>query len=307
MIVHVAVAAIVDAQGRVLIAKRPDHVHQGGFWEFPGGKVEEGESLQAALCRELEEELGIQAKAFQPLIQISHDYGDKHVLLDVCKVTAFDGEPHGVEGQPIKWVPANALAQHEFPKANRPIISALNLPDYYAITPQFANQGELFAYLKGKQGQPMVVQIRQPDWAPETLLQSVNTWCEQDDSGDSLLVVNLSPEFADQLPEQTGWHMPARHLGEALKGVQRKPWSVSCHSQRELKLAESLGVQCVLLSPVKLTKQYNSEDLLGWNVFAEWVQTAKLPVYALGGLSKEDLYDAKRLGGQGVAGISAFK
>src|SRR6476619_2625198 len=103
-IVHVAVGVIVNKDGKILIAKRPEQSHQGGLWEFPGGKVEQGESLFAALQRELFEELAIQIISTQPLIKIRHDYGDKIVLLDVHKVTEFIGEAKGNEGQPIQWV-----------------------------------------------------------------------------------------------------------------------------------------------------------------------------------------------------------
>ena len=101
-LVHVAVGVIEDAQGRILIARRPAHLHQGGLWEFPGGKVAEHEDVLTTLRRELHEEVGIDIKQTKPLITIEHDYGDKQVWLDVHRVTAFQGEAHGREGQPVK-------------------------------------------------------------------------------------------------------------------------------------------------------------------------------------------------------------
>jgi len=123
--VHVAVAVIINGNGHILIAKRPDHVHQGGLWEFPGGKVEVGESLKAALERELFEELGIALLACQPLLEIHHDYFDKQVLLDVWTVTGFSGEAYGREQQAVRWVAPGSLFEYEFPEANQPIIQAL--------------------------------------------------------------------------------------------------------------------------------------------------------------------------------------
>ncbi|WP_339668739.1 8-oxo-dGTP diphosphatase MutT [Dasania marina] len=123
--VHVAVGVILNAQQQILIALRHDSSHQGGLWEFPGGKVEANESVQQALARELEEELGIITQRLQPLTQIHHDYGDKTVHLDVWWVTAFSGEPLGREGQPLKWVAAAELTAFDFPKANKPIIDAV--------------------------------------------------------------------------------------------------------------------------------------------------------------------------------------
>jgi 8-oxo-dGTP diphosphatase len=124
-VVHVAVGVIVNAEQRLLIALRAAESHQGGLWEFPGGKVESSETVQQALARELDEELGIQATAFRPLLSVQHDYGDKAVLLDVWWVDDFKGRPAGREGQAIKWVGAEQLAEFSFPEANQPIVDAI--------------------------------------------------------------------------------------------------------------------------------------------------------------------------------------
>ncbi|MEY8204193.1 MAG: 8-oxo-dGTP diphosphatase MutT, partial [Bermanella sp.] len=114
--IEVVAAAILSVCGqRVFIAKRHAAAHQGGLWEFPGGKKEAGESAQAALYRELQEEVAINVIASHSLIKLSHDYGDKCVELDVYKVTAFSGEPRGAEGQVTRWVPLNELQNFEFP------------------------------------------------------------------------------------------------------------------------------------------------------------------------------------------------
>jgi len=120
--VHVAVGVITNDGNDILIAKRAADVHQGGLWEFPGGKVDAGETVQEALGRELQEELSIRVEACQPLLEIRHDYGDKVVRLDVWHVSQFSGTVVGNEGQPVLWVAANALESYEFPKANSEII-----------------------------------------------------------------------------------------------------------------------------------------------------------------------------------------
>ncbi|MFT4769677.1 MAG: 8-oxo-dGTP diphosphatase [Glaciecola sp.] len=123
--VHVAVAVIFDADQKILLTKRHADSHQGGLWEFPGGKVEPGESLAKALKRELQEELGIDILTHHSLLRIEHDYGDKRVLLDVHSVTAFAEQPKPREGQPMRWVRISELVDYEFPKANGAIVSAL--------------------------------------------------------------------------------------------------------------------------------------------------------------------------------------
>lgn len=123
--VHVAVGVIVDTDRNILLARRAKGSHQGGLWEFPGGKVESGETLQVALARELREELGIEPGRTSPLLKIRHDYGDKVVLLDVHMVWDFAGTPSGLEQQPLAWVPAADLDSYEFPAANVPIVRAV--------------------------------------------------------------------------------------------------------------------------------------------------------------------------------------
>jgi 8-oxo-dGTP diphosphatase len=123
--VHVAVGVLCDPAGRVLITRRHAGSHQGGLWEFPGGKLEAGEDVLAALRRELLEELGIHVGAARALLEVHHDYPDKQVLLDVWQVQDFAGQAQGREGQPLKWVPAEELGDYEFPAANTPIVEAI--------------------------------------------------------------------------------------------------------------------------------------------------------------------------------------
>lgn len=123
--VHVVAAVIRGDSDSILIAKRPDHLHQGGLWEFPGGKVDDGEAVCDALARELDEELAIEVKAAEPFMEIHHDYSDKSVFLDIWTVEQFEGEPQGNEGQQVRWVSRNELRSYDFPEANLAIIDKL--------------------------------------------------------------------------------------------------------------------------------------------------------------------------------------
>jgi 8-oxo-dGTP diphosphatase len=123
--IDVAVAVMLDAKQNVLTSWRQPHQHQGGLWEFPGGKREDTETMFDALKREIHEELGVSVNLAEPFIRIDHDYGDKKVSLDVWLVTGFSGKPQSREGQPLRWQPINELQADEFPSANRQIIEAL--------------------------------------------------------------------------------------------------------------------------------------------------------------------------------------
>ena len=128
--VHVAVGVIFNSkQDQILIAKRPKHLHQGGLWEFPGGKVSSGETIEHALARELFEELGISNIQAEPLMHILYEYPDKKVYLDIWIVHQFSGQPQGKEGQQCEWVNLKDLlsskSPYQFPAANQPILERL--------------------------------------------------------------------------------------------------------------------------------------------------------------------------------------
>lgn len=123
-VVHVAVGVILRGQ-QVLLALRSSKQHQGGKWEFPGGKVEKGETVAAALKRELQEEVAIDVAESSAFMQLEYAYPEKTVLLDIYLVTGFDGEPEGREGQPLRWVDIAGLGDIEFPDANQPIVERI--------------------------------------------------------------------------------------------------------------------------------------------------------------------------------------
>ena len=125
--IQVAVGILVNGRNEVLITRRSDQVHQGGLWEFPGGKVEPGEDIRQALARELREELGIELLAARPLCCVRHRYPDKRVILRVWRVERYRGQPCGLEGQPLEWLSPAELDRRAFPAADAPIIDTLRL------------------------------------------------------------------------------------------------------------------------------------------------------------------------------------
>lgn len=123
--VHVVAGIVLNARNQLLIAKRPDHLHQGGLWEFPGGKVEKGESGFIALIREFKEEVGIVIKQADSFMEIYHQYSDKNVFLDIWLSRYFDGDATGLEGQEVKWIALHELKKYNFPEANQKIVDKL--------------------------------------------------------------------------------------------------------------------------------------------------------------------------------------
>ncbi len=120
---HIVAAIILHPErDRIFITRRSEHVHQGGLWEFPGGKVEQQETIEAAMSRELQEEVGITVTQQRVFQHFDYDYPDKALVFDFILVEQFQGQPFGKEGQQGQWVAIEQLAQFDFPKANQPIV-----------------------------------------------------------------------------------------------------------------------------------------------------------------------------------------
>ncbi|NWN92424.1 Nudix family hydrolase [Marinobacter adhaerens] len=310
--IHVAVGVIVR-DGYVLIARRPEHAHQGGLLEFPGGKVEPGETVQAALVREIAEETGLQLSggALDPLICIHHDYGDKRVVLDVWRTDQAGGEAHGREGQAIRWVRPESLQDEEFPAANRPIIRALKLPSLLAITGAFESDSAGPEQLRTAltqffgTGCDGLVVLRVPGLSREAYATFAKNCLESVGSKSHRLLVHGEPGVFTDNPGAAGLHMPWREASKLdARPVPDGVWlGVSCHSAGEIDHAVAIGADYVTLGPVKPTATHPGAPALGWDGFRDLVAHASVPVFGLGGLYPEDLRRAQLAGAQGVAGI----
>lgn len=300
--IHVAVAVIRGGDGRVLISRRPDHLHQGGLWEFPGGKVEPGEAVTDALVREIREELGITVAPRRPLIRIPFDYPGRRVELDVWLTEPAPGEtPRAIEVAEWRWVPAAGLSAYPFPAANAPIVRALTLPERYAITPADERGDALLMRLDRALASGLaLVQWRRatPDAA---LLGEAIRRCH---AAGARLLVNGGPDAA-RTAGADGVHLTSARL----RSLDARPLpadmlvAASCHDPDELDRALGVDADFVVLSPVHATPSHPETRPLGWHRFEDWIAAFPRPVYALGGMGADDLPEALAARAQGIAGI----
>lgn len=312
-VLRVAVGVLRHPDGRVLVAERDHRRHQGGRLEFPGGKCDPEEAASVALERELREEVGITVTASEPLIRVRHDYGDRRVELETFLVTGWRGEPHGAEGQAIRWTDPGDLTADRFPAANRPILATLTRPPLCLITPDVDAVPAADDLLSGldRAMTPRsvgLVQLRRrdrgsPAW--RALAAATAELCAARGVG---LVVNGTPDLLEGLPEEVGLHLPAG----ALRELSSRPVApgrllgCACHDAAEIARAERVGVDQVLIGPVRPTRTHPGATTLGWDGLATLAARTTLPVYALGGLRAADLARARQSGAIGVAGIRGF-
>lgn len=303
----VAAGVLRDVEGRVLVTRRADHRHQGGLWEFPGGKIEPGEGVGAALARELAEELGVAVIASRPLIRVPYRYPDKAVCLEVHEVTQFEGEPRGLEGQPLSWQAPGELDPARFPAANRPVIMAVRLPSVYVISPDAPEPQGWLAGLEAtlaRGARLLQMRVRGTPGERQPLAEQA---LDRARAAGARLLINGDPTLAAALGAD-GVHLTARQLAALPQRPLPPPQLVaaSCHDARELARAARLGVDFAVLGPVASTASHPGREGLGWTRFAALTAETPLPVYALGGMTPGDRARARDHGGQGVAGISAF-
>lgn len=305
--VHVVAAVLRDARGRILLARRTAGRDLAGAWEFPGGKVEPGETALQALDRELHEELGIRVLGAEPLVAVPQAYPSKRIVLDVYSVTAFEGTPRGRERQALAWTPPEKLRDYPMPPADRPVVAALTSPARYLISPEPEEPAAWLGKLeKALKGCIRRVQLRARGLPARTLADlamDARTRCH---AAGAELLVNGEPGLAADLG--LGLHLRS----DQLMALQARPLppgqlvGASCHDADELAQAERLGLDFAVLGPLRATESHPGATPLGWDRFAALREGVSLPIYALGGLRPSDVATARRHGGQGVAGIRAF-
>jgi 8-oxo-dGTP diphosphatase len=300
--VEVVAAVIEQPDGSFLLAQRPAGKVYAGYWEFPGGKVEPGEPLPAALARELHEELGIEVERAYPWIVRSYVYPHAAVRLNFFRVRAWRGEPHGREAQQLAWQHASSLAVAPLLPANAPVLRALQLPVEYAITRagEIGEQTQL-RLLDARLARGLrLIQVREKGMPAAELERFAGAVIARARPYGAQVLLNSDAELARQLGAD-GVHLTAAQLA----GLQQRPsldWcAASCHNAAELARAVRLGIDFVVIGPVGATPTHPGAETLGWDGFAALAQGAAMPVYALGGVAPDQLETAWRHGAHGIA------
>jgi 8-oxo-dGTP diphosphatase len=315
--IHVVAALIrhPDEPDKICITQRKSGQHLENLWEFPGGKVEQGESAFHALKRELFEELGIELHSAQPFQSVRHRYPDKSILLDVWRVKSYSGQAHGRENQNCQWVSISDLQDYEFPEADIPVLKALDLPPELLITPDVSlvhQDSFLQQFERVMDSHPYkLVLFRSPQLEDKQYAEIAQLMEQIAKPHKASIIIHRNK--LKSLQHKSFDSFGYRHLNSyLLNSLTARPFddsivlSASCHDQTELKLAERFECKFAMLSTVRETTSHPGRRAKGWYGFNQLATRSSLPIYALGGIKREDYCVASFQGAVGVAGISDF-
>jgi 8-oxo-dGTP diphosphatase len=299
---EVAAAVIERADGAFLLAQRPAGKVYAGWWEFPGGKVDEGESADAALARELHEELGIDVRRAYPWITRVYVYPHATVRLNFFRVIAWSGEPHPREDQAIRWQRLDAPMAEPMLPANAPVLRSLALPLEYAITAAETLGGdEMLLRIERRLVSGLrLIQVR--DKALPRRMDFARSVVSLAHRYGAQVLLNGHEDAARSVGAD-GVHWSATLLGQAARRPQGLLCGASCHTVADLERAAKLECDLAVLGPVRETSTHLESRPLGWQAFARLARGAPMPVFAIGGVQPADLDDARRHGAHGLAMI----
>ena len=298
---EVSAAVIERPDGAFLMARRPEGKAYAGWWEFPGGKVESGETPRHALDRELAEELGIRVTQAFPWLNRAFVYPHAHVMLRFFRVTAWEGTPHPHEGQVLAWTHAALPEVEPILPANGPILKGLQLPLEFAISAASdLGQDVFLRRLERRLVQGLgFMQLREKTLSPEAFARLAREVAYRCHAHGALMAVNGNAALAESLG--VGLHLTSAQLMAMTQRPSLEWVGASCHDPRELSRAADLGLDWVVLAPILPTASHPDARPLGWQILADWVRDYPVPVFALGGMTQGDLTQARRMGAHGIA------
>lgn len=301
-ITEVVAAVLTQPDGRVLLAQRPPGKAYAGYWEFPGGKVEAGESLEAALARELHEELGIVIGPPCRWITRVFEYPHATVRLNFFRVFEWEGEPHPHEGQIFSWQRPEAIEVEPLLPANFPIVKALTLPPVLGIThAESLGVDSFLARLDVALANDLrLIQLRDKTLPEDVRLQLARETVRRAHLHGARVLVNGSLDLANAAGAD-GVHLDSSAAARLSARPDCEWVGVSCHDAAELAHAAAIDADFALLSPVLPTLTHPGAATLGWETFSALAAASPIPVYGLGGLGRDDLALAQLHGAHGVA------
>jgi 8-oxo-dGTP diphosphatase len=300
--IAVVAAVLQRPDGRFLLAQRPTGKAYAGYWEFPGGKVEDGETPAAALSRELHEELGIDVIAAYPWLIREFDYPHADVRLSFFRVRTWRGELQSREAQAFSWQRLEDINVAPLLPANGPILKALGIPETYGIT-GFAptEHAQALERIEHALQQGLrLIQVRGKDWPAELFARYAAEVVERAHACGARVLVNADTVLA-QRSGADGVHLTAQQLRDQTQRPDCTLVGASCHSAEELRRAEALGADFAVLGPVLPTPTHPDAVLLGWPGLRQLAVDARIPVFALGGLQPGDREQALASGAHGLA------
>lgn len=305
-LIDVACGVLIDGEGRLLIAQRPVGKIAAGKWEFPGGKIERGETALAALKRELHEELGVGVSSARPLLRFRHEYSDRHVVLDTWLVDGWNGAPQSRERQAFAWRQLDQLDDLDLLPTVTPIVTALSLPPHYVFTRPDATLIELLTQLT-RLPRGALLRLRLPGLTNSAYIALATTLLPACQAAGLKLILDRDPAMVAALGAD-GWHATSAALQRyGARPIAADRWfGASVHTVADLRAAQIVDADFAVLGPVFETATHPGTPGIGWDGFAARRCEAALPVYALGGLDRSDLAAAWHHGAQGIAAISAF-
>jgi len=303
VITDVAVAIFLRPDGTFLLSSRPEGKPYPGYWEFPGGKLEPGETVQDALVRELIEELNVTITRSTPWFTFIMRYTHATVRLHCWRVHAWEGEMHGREGQHFEWQRIEALTVSPTLPGCVPIFKALSLPAAYAVTnAQEAGVDNYLAQLETQlAGGLRLVLVREKRMTDEQRAAFAQRVVSKAHAAGAQVLINADAELARTVGAD-GVHLTGAQLATCLERPPFPLVAASTHTRAEINRAGELGLDFVVLGPVKPTHSHPAAVPLGWEAFSAIADGAPLPVYALGGLVAADMADAVAFGAHGIAG-----
>ena len=307
-IVEVAAAVMLRADGQeFLLAQRPEGKVYAGYWEFPGGKVEPGESVREALIRELQEELGITVTACSPWLTRQFTYPHATVRLHFWRVTAWDGEigiTAPLEHAAVNWEKCGKSASvTPILPANDPILKALSLPTAMAITMAETEGTEVqVERLEAALSNGLrLIQIRDKNWPSAQRLWFAEVVTRLVHNHPNALVLINDDAHIARCVGADGLHLSSASLIECTQRPDFEWVGASCHNVLELAKAVELGCDYALLGPVLPTLTHPEASPMGWAEFTRLITDCPIPVFALGGMQGDMMLEAQQNGAHGMA------